>query len=203
MDPSEKVIFNSIILSDLLKGTVKSIKQSENRLAFDYELIPVAENNTPLWWSKEPYSTVGLIFKLKRNNRDRTRIYVQFNVPTGIFASISHIAFFIDSSQVPGRLGSLLTLYLISVNSYNSLDAPSNRGLSYVDLWFLGIQFIFIFGIVEYGSILCFRRIMTFRQRRIEESKLQKIDFCAFVTSSISFTAFIVVYYFSINSFTE
>ena len=38
MDPSEKVIFNSIILSDLLKGTVKSIKQSENRLAFDYEL---------------------------------------------------------------------------------------------------------------------------------------------------------------------
>ena len=33
-----------------------------------------------------------------------------------------------NSLQVPGRMGMLVTLYLISANVYNSLDAPASRG---------------------------------------------------------------------------
>ena len=202
MDTSLTVIFNSIDLSDILSENVNSIHKSENRIAFDYELSPIESKET--WKAKwnANVSTVGLHFKLRRNDYDRKRIYVQFHIPTGIFAILSHIGFFIDSSQVPGRIGSLITLYLISVNTYNSLDAPSNRGFSYVDFWFAGIQSTIIFGILEFGSILCFRKMMAFQHNRIDDSKLQHVDFCAFMFSFFSFSLF-VGYYASINTFSE
>ena len=198
MDSSQTVTFNSIELFDLLSESTTSIKKSKNRLAFDYELIPV--NPDKIYQLNETYSRAALLFKLRRNDYDRKRIYVQFLIPTGTFALISHIAFFIDSSQVPGRLGFLVMLYLISVNTYNSLDAPIKRGFSNIDLWFIGIELTIIFGILEFGSILCFKKITDYKEKRFDNSKLQHVDFCAFVFSSISFGIF-VAYYASINSF--
>ena len=37
-------------------------------------------------------------------------------------------------------MGMLVTLYLILINTYTSIDAPSKRGFSNVDLWFACCQ---------------------------------------------------------------
>ena len=51
-------------------------------------------------------------------------------------------------------MGLTVTLFLISFNVYNSVEAPPNRGLSYVDIWMLGMCFPILMAIVEYSIIL-------------------------------------------------
>ena len=63
-----------------------------------------------------------------------------FFIPTSIFALLSMISFFINPDAVPGRMGLLVTLFLISSNVYNSLDAPQARGFSYTEVWLIGAQ---------------------------------------------------------------
>lgn len=49
----------------------------------------------------------------------------------------------------------LVTLYLCSVNVYAALDAPKNRGFSYIDLWMMGTQLPICLALIEFGSLLC------------------------------------------------
>ena len=48
----------------------------------------------------------------------------------------------------------LLTLCLISTNIYVSVDAPPQRGLSYIEIWFVGMQSMILLAIIEYSIIL-------------------------------------------------
>jgi hypothetical protein len=48
----------------------------------------------------------------------------------------------------------LLTLYLITVNTYASVDAPQNRGFSNIEVWMCGVQVPMLTGLLEYGYIL-------------------------------------------------
>ena len=59
-----------------------------------------------------------------RNAQSRNTIFGGFHVSTGIFAILSLVSYFIPPDIVPGRMGMLITLYLILINSYNSVDAP-------------------------------------------------------------------------------
>ena len=63
------------------------------------------------------------------------------------------------SIKVPGRMGLLVTLFLISVNVYNSVDGPPQRGMSYVEVWILCTQLPLIIGLVEYGIILMMMKV--------------------------------------------
>ena len=47
----------------------------------------------------------------------------------------------IPKEQLAGRMGMMVTLSLISTNSYNSLDAPEDRGISFLEIWMLGTHF--------------------------------------------------------------
>ena len=60
--------------------------------------------------------------------------------------------------QVPGRMGLLVTLYLISYNVYGSLKAPKNRGFSYIELWMIGHQNVIFIAILEYGLVLIWKK---------------------------------------------
>ena len=51
-------------------------------------------------------------------------------------------------------MGLLVTLYLISINTYSTTDAPKNRGFSYIDLWMIGSQIPILAAILEYGFVL-------------------------------------------------
>lgn len=62
--------------------------------------------------------------------------------------------YFVYNFQVPGRMGLLVTLYLIAANVYNSVNAPETRGFSYIELYAICVQIIILFAISEYGVVL-------------------------------------------------
>ncbi len=51
-------------------------------------------------------------------------------------------------------MGMLVTLYLITANLYASVNAPSTRGFSFIEIWVCGVQFPMLMAIVEYGILL-------------------------------------------------
>ena len=59
---------------------------------------------------------------------------------------------------MPGRLGLLVTLALITSNVYNSVNAPPKRGFSYIEVWMVGVQVPILVGILEYGIILALKK---------------------------------------------
>ena len=61
--------------------------------------------------------------------------------------------------QVPGRLGLLVTIYLIASNVYNQVDAPMRRGFSRIDIWMFGVQVQILLAIAEYGILLAMQKI--------------------------------------------
>lgn len=73
--------------------------------------------------------------------------------------------------KVPGRLGMLLTLCLISTNIYVSVDAPPQRGLSYIEIWFVGMQSMILLAIIEYSIILGMKKY-----RLNKDEKENKVD---------------------------
>ena len=68
------------------------------------------------------------------------------------------VSFVIPPDVVPGRMGLLLTLFLISSNVYNSLKAPQKRGFSYAEVWIFGVYFPIILAVLEYGAILAWKK---------------------------------------------
>ena len=59
-----------------------------------------------------------------RNAQSRNTIFGGFHVSTGILAILSLVSYFISPDIVPGQMEMLITLYLILIKSYNSVDAP-------------------------------------------------------------------------------
>ena len=94
----------------------------------------------------------------------------------------------------------IVTLYLISANVYNSVDAPHNRGFSYIELWMLGSQFPILLALFEYGFVLYLKKTdqnIEDENQRMEpnnsksnlDKKINRLDF---VTMIVSFSLFVV-----------
>ena len=95
----------------------------------------------------------------------------------------------------------IVTLYLISANVYNSVEGPSSRGFSNIELWMVGSQFPILLALFEYGFILYLkktvRKVENHNQKMdIDDSKpdmSERIKTLDFVTMTISFL-FIVLF---------
>lgn len=79
---------------------------------------------------------------------------ITFFVTTSLISSLSLISFFVPRENVPGRLGVLVTLYLLLINVYRNLSVPPKIGFGYIDLWFILIQGPVLMAVLEYGFIL-------------------------------------------------
>ena len=83
----------------------------------------------------------------------RKKVYTFFGT-TSMIASLSLISFFVPRENVPGRLGVLVTLYLLLINVYTNLHVPSKISFGYIDIWFIVIQGPVLVAVLEYGYIL-------------------------------------------------
>ena len=90
-------------------------------------------------------------------------------------------------------MGLLVTLFLISANVYNSVEAPIHRGFSYIDVWMLGTQFPILLALCEYGLILYWKKM---NQKSDETIKL--LDF-ATMLFSLSFSIVFGMFYWMGN----
>ena len=93
--------------------------------------------------------------------------------------------------KVPGRMGMIVTLYLISANVYNSVDAPQSRGFSYIEYWMIGSHFPILLALVEYGFILLLKKLDMKSNDRI----IRKVDFLTMIVSFFLFVTFALIYW--------
>ena len=56
-------------------------------------------------------------------------------------------------------MGMIVTLYLISANVYNSVEAPDGRGFSYIEIWMVGTQFPILLALCQYGFVLYLKKV--------------------------------------------
>ena len=100
----------------------------------------------------------------------------------------------------------IVTLYLISANVYNSVDAPHNRGFSYIELWMIGSQFPILFALFEYGFVLYLKKVnqdVEDENQRMEPNnqksnlnkKIQCLDFAIMIISFFLFVIFASLYW--------
>ena len=100
----------------------------------------------------------------------------------------------------------IVTLYLISTNVYNSVDAPRNRGFSYIELWLLVTQFPILLALCEYGFVLYLRKtpqklanssqVMDIDVSRANlNQKIRKLDHGSMIFSFICFLSFASLYW--------
>ena len=103
-------------------------------------------------------------------------------------------------------MGMIVTLYLISTNVYNSVNAPRNRGFSYIEVWIIGTQFPILLALFEYGFVLYLKKIvkesedgsqtLNMDEKILDlDERIKQLDFATMIISFFSFTAFASFYW--------
>ena len=98
-------------------------------------------------------------------------------------------------------------LYLISTNVYNSVNAPHERGFSYIEVWMVGAQFPILLAFFEYGYILYLKKteakigeqnqVMNPRgPKPTLDDKIKKLDFVIMTISFVFYVTFASLYWF-------
>ena len=103
----------------------------------------------------------------------------------------------------------ILTLYLISSNVYNAVDAPNGRGFSNIEIWMVGAQFPILLALFEYGFVLYLKKndenpdINRVHQVQMGiddsnsnlDAKVKKLDYATMTFSLFFFTTFASLYW--------
>ena len=95
-------------------------------------------------------------------------------------------------------MGMIVTLYLISANVYNSVNAPKNRGFSYIEIWMLGTQFPILVALVEYGFVLYLKKVAKISDENEIKNfneKIRMLDLGTMIFSFCSFMIFASIYW--------
>ena len=89
-------------------------------------------------------------------------------------------------------MGMVVTLYLISANVYNSVDAPRTREFGYLEIWMFGSQFPILLALLEYGFVLYLKKVVKILDQE-ETKKFDKtIKMLDMVTMMVSFCCFMI-----------
>ena len=99
-------------------------------------------------------------------------------------------------------MGMIVTLYLISANVYSSVEAPKERGFSYIEIWMIGTQFPILLALCEYGFILYWKKIArkSGNQNDVEskeklDKQIKSLDFAMLIFSFVYFILFAIIYW--------
>ena len=78
------------------------------------------------------------------------------NVFLGLFVIVSWISFLIPMDVIPGRMGLLVTLFLVLVNIFNTVttNTPKAEGLTAIEAWMLACILFVCGALFEWVSVL-------------------------------------------------
>ena len=157
------------------------------------------------------FSRSGIRINLRRNQL--SMLQGRYYFPTFVFALLALVSYAIDFQNVPGRLGLLVTLYLMLINVYLSVEGPKSRGFSNIELWSCCIQIPLLVGILEYGILLAMKKYVGGRRPKITkvnsqqnkaqetfsdcEEKAKKIDKLTFIGCLTYILLFFTIYWLS------
>ena len=103
----------------------------------------------------------------------------------------------------------IVTLYLISANVYNAVDAPRSRGFSNIEVWMLGAQFPILLALFEYGFVLYLKKPINKVQNQVQtmtaddqgvklDDRIKQLDSVTMILSFLFFTTFALVYWITL-----
>ena len=90
--------------------------------------------------------------------------------------------------QATDRMMLLLTMLLISTTNYVAVEAPPKRGMSYIEIWIIGMQIPTLIAIFETGFVLLRYR----KQQKIQDS-VQKMNANKKTTKSVDIKKYDIV----------
>ena len=150
----------NVLVHNLYLGVNESYEIREKMLdasgqPFDVHANPEL-NTVSIKWSKVgiTLSQAVVNLHLKRNNGQLETLMISFYIPSMAFCIFSKFSFFVKPENVPGRMGMLITIFLVETAIYGSVDAPKFRGFGFIERWYIGVQTPIIFAILEYGFLL-------------------------------------------------
>ena len=107
-------------------------------------------------------------------------------------------------------MGMIVTFYLISSNVYSSVEAPTERGFSYIEIWMIGTQFPILLALCEYGLILYWKKIAKnlgdqndVESKQKLDEKIKFLDFATLIFSLVCFIVFALFYWITVFNFTK
>ena len=103
----------------------------------------------------------------------------------------------------------IVTLYLISANVYNAVDAPRSRGFSNIEVWMLGAQFPILLALFEYGFVLYLKKQINKAQNQVQtmtdddqgvnlDDRIKQLDSATFIFSFLFFITFALIYWITL-----
>ena len=118
-------------------------------------------------------------------------------------------------------MGMIVTLYLISANVYNAVDAPHSRGFSNIEVWMIGAQIPILLALWEYGVILYLKKHANKDQNQVQamtpnqnqvgtmtaddqdvklDDRIKQMDSATMIFSFLFFTTFALVYWITLST---
>ena len=171
------------------------------RSSFDISFESIESSIKTIQSSKisftESYSLATIKMNLKRKYQERRTVLIEFIFPSFTYSILALISYFICVESVPGRMGLLVTLYLIAINTYVSTSQGITGNNILMDTWFVGCIVPIIFAILEYGALLA---IIKFKKGYISGKFVDSrvIDKISFAVSFIYITIFVILFFLPI-----
>ena len=116
---SSPIIYKIGINGEQLGGKEFEI-DTHGRLDYNFQFK--ALESTTYYSGDTTYSMAQVEMTFNRTDKSRQKIFFGYHTTTGIVSFLSLMSYFVPTDSVPGRMGMLVTLYLIQMNTYNSIN---------------------------------------------------------------------------------
>ena len=135
-------------------------KDRQRSLQYYLWIEPLPEEYHIFVYEKKRYAVCGVHILL---DRTREQIFFQVYLTSTLFVVVSWVSFIIKPEVVPGRMGVLVTVFLVLINIFNNVkgNAPVSTSLNAVDLYLIICIFIVFLALLEYAIVLFKERYKT------------------------------------------
>ena len=142
----EQIVFKNEFVPDQ-EAAIKSV------LDYEIDIIDIKPSDTHYMALNMNYSVCGFELILTRK---MSFYIVTYYLPSGLFVVVSWISFLVNPEVIPGRMTLLVTIFLVLINIFNTIqtNSPKAEGLTAIEAWVIAC-IIFVFGALgEYTVIL-------------------------------------------------
>ena len=147
--------FTTLETTPTLYAEAASFEGNEKKLRFKVKVKSDNSTKRKLYNNLSTlYPQANVNINVRRKNEEFKTLLSEFYLPTWMFSKMALISYSIPVESVPGRIGLLVTLYLITTNIYVGIPAPTTRGFGYLDMWISGMLLPIEIGIIQYGILL-------------------------------------------------
>ena len=111
--------------------------ENQRNLQHHVDITPLAPENRYVGAQGNRFRMCGFTINLYRN---RVQIFFQVYLTCILFVIVSWASFIINPDVVPGRMGLLVTIFLVMINIFNGakLNEPISSFLNAIDIYILG-----------------------------------------------------------------